>query len=196
MSQSRSQILDNIRRHARAVEPQPDIQGFEGIRYADKVAQFIKITEGVGGKVIEVQQGDDMAQLIRAAYPEAQRFISDLDLPELSPVSPKSLHSAIEMNGTDVTVVASPLGVCENACLWVEQTEEWRAQYFIADYLVVIIDRANLVDNMHEAYRVVQGFAPQTPYSGFISGPSKTADIEQALVMGAHGAKGLTVLLK
>lgn len=197
MSQeAKDKILANIRRHTRHQEPHPDLEHFKATRYEDKVAQFIKITEAVGGKVVQVKPEDELGTIIRSLYPEAERFISDLTLSPLVCTSPRDASSAIEMNGTDVTVTTSPLGVCENACVWVEQTEEWRAQFFIAENLVIILDRANLVHNMHEAYQRVKGFNPQTPFSGFISGPSKTADIEQSLVMGAHGARGLTVLLR
>lgn len=196
MSQVRAKILENIRKHTLHQENHPDLASFIAIHYEDKVAQFIKMTEAVGGRVVQLSDDSNIGEIVRGLYPEATRFISNLDLEGILCINPQEAHSAIEMNGTDVTIVVSPLGVCENACVWVEQTEEWRAQFFIAENLVLILDRNDLVHNMHEGYARVKEFNPQTPFSGFISGPSKTADIEQALVMGAHGARGLTVLLR
>lgn len=196
MSQTKQRILDNIRRYTHERATHPDVKGFQGTTYPDKVEQFVKITTAVGGRVVEVQEGQDYGALLRELYPDAQRFISDLDLGALPCTRPSEAGTARDMNGTDVTVVASTLGVCENGCVWVEQYEEWRAQFFIAENLIFILDRKDLVHNMHEGYAAVKERNPQTPFSGFISGPSKTADIEQSLVMGAHGARGLTVLLK
>jgi L-lactate dehydrogenase complex protein LldG len=47
---------------------------------------------------------------------------------------------------------------------------------------------------MHEAYARIE-MDPKYNFGTFISGPSKTADIEQALVMGAQAARGVTVVL-
>lgn len=196
MGQTKQTILDNIRRYTQERVAQPDVRAFRGIEYPDPVAQFISISTAVGGKVVEVTPDQDLGALIRELYPDATRFISDLELGALECTRPEHAGNAEQMNGTDVTVVASSLGVCENGCCWVEQHGEWRAQFFIAENLVIIIDRRDLVHNMHQAYARVKDMNPQTPFSGFISGPSKTADIEQSLVMGAHGAKGLTVLLR
>ena len=168
---SKSKILDNIRRNSPQAAPYPDIEHFVAVAYPDKVEQFIQMVAAVGGRAEVLAPDADIAATIQALTAEA-------------------------MNGTDVTILASPLGVCENACLWVEQTEEWRAQFFISENLVFIVERTALVNNMHEAYKKVEEMAPSTPYSGFISGPSKTADIEQALVMGAHGARGVVVLIR
>ena len=60
--------------------------------------------------------------------------------------------------------------------------------------MVIILDRNALVDTMHEAYQKVPREL-SNEFRGFISGPSKTADIEQALVKGAHGARETVVLL-
>lgn len=196
MSKAKQGVLENIRKYTNKREAQPDIASFQAIEYPDKVEQFNKIIVAVGGRVVELNEGQDLGSVVRELYPEAHRFISDLDLGDLPAISPSKAGDAIAMNGTDVTIVATPLGVCENGCCWVEQRDEWRAQLFIAENLVFVLDRKDLVHNMHEAMRRVREFNPSTPFSGFISGPSKTADIEQSLVMGAHGARGLTVLLK
>ena len=58
---------------------------------------------------------------------------------------------------------------------------------------MILVDRSKLVNNMHQAYKMVE--MNHYGYGVFISGPSKTADIEQALVMGAQAAHGLTVIL-
>ena len=68
-----------------------------------------------------------------------------------------------------------------------------KAVCFISEYLVIILDHTKIVDNMHEAYRLIE--MNDYGYGTFISGPSKTADIAQALVMGAQAARGVTVIL-
>lgn len=196
MSHAKQGVLENIRRYTTHREAHPDLEGFAAITYPDRVQQFERIMTEVGGRVVLLQPGDDLAAIIRGLYPEAQRFISDLELPGLGSLRPSEAGDPTAMNGTDVTIVETPLGVCENGCCWVEQRDEWRAEFFIAENLVFVLNRSDLVDNMHQAMRRVRQLNPQSPFSGFISGPSKTADIEQALVMGAHGARGVTVLLR
>lgn len=196
MAHAKQGVLDNIRRYTTTREAHPDIDKFEGITYPDKVKQFEQIMEAVGGKTVRINSGDDLGEILHRLYPEATRFISDLSLGSLPVTRPEEAGTPEERNGTDVTVVESPIAVCENGCCWVEQKGEWRAELFVSENLVFLVNKEDLVHNMHEAMRRVRALNPQSPYSGFISGPSKTADIEQALVMGAHGARGVTVLLR
>jgi L-lactate dehydrogenase complex protein LldG len=68
-----------------------------------------------------------------------------------------------------------------------------RAIYFIAQHVALVVPASRVVHNMHEAYERLR--FERAGYGCFISGPSKTADIEQSLVIGAHGARSLTVIL-
>ena len=90
-------------------------------------------------------------------------------------------------------VIDGKIGVAENGAVWIEQDVKQRAIYFIAEKLVILLDKNKIVNNMHEAYKLID--TGEYGFGTFISGPSKTADIEQALVMGAHGARDVMVVL-
>lgn len=107
--------------------------------------------------------------------------------------NPDTIASAAELNGTDVGIVQGELGVAENGCIWVPQVMKERIVCFISEELVILLDRKNIVNNMHEAYKRIE--MPDYGFGAFISGPSKTADIEQALVMGAQAARGVTIII-
>ena len=64
---------------------------------------------------------------------------------------------------------------------------------FISENLVILLKKTEIVNNMHEAYKKIQ--FNDYGYGTFISGPSKTADIAQVLVMGAQAARSATILL-
>jgi L-lactate dehydrogenase complex protein LldG len=165
----------------------------KGIKYTDTLAQFKTMTEAMGGKVVEAKKADDLNLLIRNLYPDAKVFASNLPYVTIAQLNPDNVAEAQDLNGTDVGIVEGELGVAENACVWVPQTMKEKAVCFISEYLVVILDKANIVDNMHEAYSRIT--MSEYGFGTFISGPSKTADIEQALVMGAQAARGVTVVL-
>lgn len=192
---SREDILQNIRRNTRVRYEKPDLSTLEkeAITYADPVAQFCKTVGEVGGHVIEVQPGQDVNVLIHELYPDAKRIASNLKEITCATFHPDDVASSAELDGTDLAVVCGRVGVCENGAVWIEQDVEQRAVYFISEALILLLDRKNLVNNMHEAYQEID--TGEYGYGVFISGPSKTADIEQALVLGAHGARELTVLL-
>lgn len=192
---SREDILQNIRRNTRVHYEKPDLSALkqEAITYADPVAQFTKVVAEVGGRVVEVKDGEDINDLIRKLYPDAKRIASNLKEITCATFHPDEVATSADLDGTDLAVVRGRIGVCENGAVWIEQDVEQRAVYFISEALILLLDRKNLVNNMHEAY--LKTDTGEFGYGVFISGPSKTADIEQALVLGAHGARELTVLL-
>ncbi len=85
-------------------------------------------------------------------------------------------------------------GVSENGAIWIDDScVPNRLIPFITKKLIIKLDKDELVPDMHLAYKKIN----QKDYSFgvFISGPSKTADIEQSLVYGAHGAEQVTVII-
>ena len=74
------------------------------------------------------------------------------------------------------------VGEAENGLYLGSTDNEKKAICFISEYLVILLDKGDIVDNMHEAYSRIE--MTDYGFGTFISGPSKTADIEQALVMG------------
>lgn len=207
---SKDNILGKLRRNTRETYDMPDLS-FKKLTFADPVAEYIKqTTTTAGAKLIEAKEGDDLSELIRQAYPDAKVVstnVSGITAEGLSkaygrPVelrSPDTVETAQQLDGTDVGVLQGGVACAENACVWIPQTMKERAVCFISEYLVILVSRSNIVSNMHQAYKwleEIQGSAQgDVPYGTFISGPSKTADIEQSLVYGAQAACGVTVIL-
>lgn len=189
----KEELFEKLRANTREQYAMPDMN-IEGIKYEDTYRQFVEMTETVGGKVVKARKTDDLNLLIRNCYPEAKVFASNLPYITIAERNPDTVTEARELNGTDVGIIEGRIGVAENACIWVPQTMKEKAVCFISEYLVIILDRQNIVDNMHEAYRLIQ-MDDRYNFGTFISGPSKTADIEQALVMGAQAARGVTVMI-
>ena len=187
----KEELLNKLRRNVVRQFDMPS-KPVDGIVYSDVTNQFVEMSKTVGAKVLEVKSSDDLNSVIRKAYPNAKIFASSINGIEAD-LNPDTIASAADLNGTDVGIIQGELGVAENGCVWIPQTMKERAVCFISEELVILLDKDNIVSNMHEAYKRIQ--MPHYSYGVFISGPSKTADIEQALVMGAQAARGVTVIL-
>ena len=172
----------------------PSFDDMKGVQYADPLKQFVEMSKTVGGKVVELEKGQDINEVIKNCYPDAKVIASNLPEVTIANRNPDTVAEANDLNGTDVGVVIGVFGVAENGCIWIPQTMKQKAVCFISEYLVILLDRKQIVNNMHEAYQRVE--FNSYGYGCFISGPSKTADIAQALVMGAQAARGVTVVLE
>lgn len=199
---SKSDILASIRQNTTEVFERPDLSALQAkaITYNDPIEQFSKVLQQGGGHAAMLPNGTSLGQFIAKLYPDATTIANTLPTLEGKEAlpgkvfNPDEVATPAELNGTDLAIIESKLGVAENACCWIEEYVRHRAIFFIAEALVIVLKRTNLVNNMHEAYHRLPN-NPDVPFACFISGPSKTADIEQALVFGAHGAKDVTVVI-
>ena len=188
---NKEEFLNKLRANTTQQFDMPDMN-INGIKYEDTIAQFISMTETSGGKVVNAKKDDDLNAIIREAYPDAKVIASNVPGIDAS-LNPDTVAEAQDLNGTDVGVVNGEVGVAENACVWIPQTMKEKSVCFISENLVIILHKSSIVDNMHEAYKTIH--MTDYGFGCFISGPSKTADIEQSLVMGAQAACSVTIIL-
>ena len=185
--------MARLRKHAIEPVKRPEMT-FEPLAYEHPLEQFEKILQVAGASSVRLEAGQDVNEVIRSLYPEARSIASNLPGITCATVNPDLLEDPRELDGTDVAVIRGEFGVLENGMVWVKQQTRYKAVFFISEALVILLDRRRLVNNMHEAY-AQPGF-DDFGYGCFIAGPSKTADIAQALVIGAHGARAVTVILE
>jgi L-lactate dehydrogenase complex protein LldG len=164
--------------------------------FEDRLGQFSTVLQGVGGRAVRAA---DMAQVNREleqlpAYAEATRVCSLVDGIRKANVRIEDATDPHQLEDVDFFVAPGRFGVAENAAVWLtDEGVRHRVLYFLTQHLALVLPAAELVDNMHQAYQRLSFAEPG--FGLFLSGPSKTADIEQALVIGAHGARSHTVFL-
>jgi len=190
---TKEEILQKYRSNIRERYDMPDLSDIKAIQYPDPLKQFISMTKSVGGNVIEVEKGCDLNKLIFELYPDAKEIASNLPEITIATRNPDTIESAQALNGTDIGIIRGKFGVAENACVWIPQQMKEKAVCFISENLIILLPKSQIVNNMHEAYQRIE--FNEYGYGTFISGPSKTADIAQVLVMGAQAARSATILL-
>jgi L-lactate dehydrogenase complex protein LldG len=192
---NKDDILKRYRANVREKYDMPDLSDIKATTYPNPLVQFVKMTEMVGGQVIEVDSGRDINVLIKELFPDAKEIASNLPEITIATRNPDTVGRARDLNGTDVGIIRGKFGVAENACIWIPQTMKEKAVCFISENLIILLPKSQIVNNMHEAYKRIEFDNEYDGYGTFISGPSKTADIAQVLVMGAQAARSATVLL-
>lgn len=190
---SKEEILKQYRANVKQKYDMPDLSDIKATTYPEPIVQFVKMSEAVGGQVIEVDPDRDINTLIRELFPEAKEIASNLPEITIATRNPDTIGRARDLNGTDVGIIRGMFGVAENGCVWIPQQMKEKAVCFISENLIILLPKSQIVSNMHEAYRRIQ--FNDYGYGTFISGPSKTADIAQVLVMGAQAARSVTILL-
>lgn len=190
---SKEDILKKYRANIHEQYDMPDLSDIKAVTYPDPLLQFMNMTKNVGGNAIEVEKERDVNTIISELYPDAKEIASNLPEITIATRNPDEMGSALDLNGTDVGIIRGMFGVAENACVWIPQQMKEKAVCFISEHLVILLSKSQIVNNMHEAYRRIE--FNDYGYGTFISGPSKTADIAQVLVMGAQAARSATVLL-
>jgi L-lactate dehydrogenase complex protein LldG len=192
---SRDDILAMLRRNAPPATPAPDLAGL-GVPFDDLLGQLAASAVAVGGAFVRVADADAASAAIAAlpqlaAAKNIASLVPGIGAPTLDLAAVADPH---DLDDLDLVILPGDLAVAENAAVWVSGASlPHRAAFVITDHLVLVVHARDVVHHMHDAYARLAG-RPRG-YGLFISGPSKTADIEQVLVIGAQGARTCTLIV-
>ncbi|AEE53821.1 LutC/YkgG family protein [Haliscomenobacter hydrossis] len=193
MSNARDQILARVKANQPKDErPLPDLSSFPA-RTTEMLDQFMTVLSLIGGKVLRV-----------ADYVAIEAYLRENPYPGRMVTSIPTLYSIAEpipaptdphaLANVELAIISGEFGVAENGAIWVTEANfGQRVAPFICQHLAVVLPVDQFCANMHQAYQRLQGV--DYGFGVFIAGPSKTADIEQSLVLGAHGARTMTAFL-
>lgn len=191
---SRASILNAIKKNKPELVPLPEIDLSLFHEDVDLLETFSKNLESAGGEVVLLDTIERLDDEIKKRYPDAKRIVSCLNHSQLASISISKFTEAHSLDSIDLAIIKGQLGVAENGAIWISETDfTVRVLPFITNDLVLILSKKDLCLHMHDAYQNIAN--RERTFGLFLSGPSKTADIEQCLVIGAQGAMSLTVFI-
>ena len=192
MSSSREKILALVKANLPEAVPRPELK-FVKQTFENPVERFCELVESVGGMTKIVKADENLQKFSKIS--ENDKVISSLKVISDQNIERENIKTAHDMKDIDYCCFDVGLAVAENGAFLTSCEDfAFRSVYFLAQHLIVTIKAADIVNNMHEAYEVL-GKMKRGKFTAFVSGPSKTADIEQCLVIGAHGARSLQVFI-
>lgn len=190
---SRERILAAVLQSQPTLSPLPDITGFTGDD-TDMATRYCDMATYIGSRVYRTASMADIIPLVETHFDTSNRILTTL--PALSNAFERLSETADPRTYQDVhlAIIEADLAVAENGAVWLtEQSMGQRVIPYICQHLAVVVPESRIIPTLHEAYAQIG--AGEYGFGAFIGGPSKTADIEQALVMGAHGPITMTLFV-
>lgn len=187
----RDNMLNAIKNNQPSLVPLPKINFNKVIHFEEPYLQFKTVLQNIGGvakmaiNLEEIKKKIENDKLNNLFIIDLLSVISEEDKQKIT-------MPASKLEKLEKVYIRASVAVAENGAVWITETQmKNRLLPFISQQLILVIDKEDIVDTMHDAYKKID--MTKGEFGVFIAGPSKTADIEQSLVIGAHGARTTTV---
>jgi len=190
---SRDAILASIRTNLPRVDrPLPAVPMFDDRPPASLLAAFKESLHIMGGVLLDPPASGDALAPVREKIAQSKVVCSTVA--EISGNRDiEAIRAPQELADVDYAIVRASFAVAETGSVLLSDADlQVNAVAYLAQHLIVLLDPADIVINLHHAYRRPEFRSRH--YAAFHSGPSATADIEGVLIHGAQGVRSLSVL--
>jgi L-lactate dehydrogenase complex protein LldG len=189
---ARDDILASIRENRpHATRPLPDVPLFDARPPAPLLSAFKESLERMGGLFLDPPAAGDVLAPVRTKIAAAKVVCSTA--PEIAGNRDIGVGAPQELADVDFAIMRAAFAVAETGSVLFSESElHVNALAYLAQHLIVLLDPADIVVNIHHAYRRPEFRSRR--YASFHTGPSATADIEGVLIHGAQGVRSLSVL--
>ena len=190
---SRDEVLASICANRPKLERSlPTVPLFDAHPPAPLLAAFKESLERMGGAFLDPPAAGDMLAPARAKVAKAKIVCSTV--PEIAGNRDiAAVRAPQDLADVDFAIARAAFAVAETGSVLLSDRElHVNAVAYLAQHLIVLLDPADIVVNLHHAYHRPE--FRNGHYAAFHSGPSATADIEGVLIHGAQGVRSLSVL--
>ncbi|MFC3362399.1 lactate utilization protein C [Pedobacter fastidiosus] len=190
---SRETILSAILNNQPQATKLPEYLQFDSPSKEVITEKFVQMINLIGGRVVVIHKLEDIDLYISEHFKVSDQIITPIEGLKYytSFTGDEKPHQFVN---TEFAFFKTHFAVAENGAIWItEDLMGQRVLPFITQHLGMVVEEENIIVNMHEAYKIIEN--QDYGFGTFIAGPSKTADIEQSLVLGAHGARSMTIFL-
>ncbi len=190
---SRDDILASIRANLPRVDrPLPHVPPFDDDSPASLLSAFKDSLQRMGGVFLDPPATGDILAPVRTKIADAKIVCSTV--PEIAGNRDiASVGAPQDLSDVDFAIVRASFAVAETGSVLLSDADlHVNGVAYLAQHLIVLLDPADIVVNLHHAYRRPEFH--ERHYASLHTGPSATADIEGVLIHGAQGVRSLSVL--
>ena len=152
---SKELILGKIKKNN--IVPKADLPEYDnfGITYDDKFEQFTKMIQSVGGDAISTTK-EKLDEVILSLYEDEKVIVSNVEESKLGNFIANDEEDAHNLRDVDLAIVKGQFAVAENGAVWLKNNDNrHRSLYFIAQNIVIVVKKSDVLNNMHEAYKQI-----------------------------------------